>query len=67
MTDYRIDISCGDDMLTIAPDSPLRLLAGGLYGFDTYTSMDVYRAVLEQGVRSAEELLANDVNEENRI
>ena len=40
MTDYRIDISCGDDMLTIAPDSPLRLLAGGLYGFDS-TDFDV--------------------------
>lgn len=43
------------------------LIARGLYGFDKYTSMDVYRAVLEQRIRSAEELLANDVNEENRI
>lgn len=40
MTDYKIDIACGDDMLTIAPDSPLRLLAGGLYGFDS-TDFDV--------------------------
>lgn len=39
-TDYKVHISAGDAMLTIAPDSPLRLLAGGLYGFDS-TDFDV--------------------------
>lgn len=43
------------------------LIERKLYGFDLYASMDVYRAVLEQGVRSTEELLARYVKKKNRI
>lgn len=34
------------------------LRAKGLYGFYQYSSMDVYRAVLEFGVQDSEELIA---------
>jgi len=43
------------------------LIARGRYGFCDYASMDVYRAVLEQGVRTTEELLERYVKQENRI
>ena len=43
------------------------LIARGRYGFDDYASMDVYRAVLEQGICSADELLMRYVRGENRI
>lgn len=33
------------------------LIARGLYSFGKYTSMDVYRAVLEQGILTAEDFL----------
>ncbi len=39
-TDYRIDIWGGGEEITISPNAPLRLLAGGLYGFDS-TDYDV--------------------------
>lgn len=35
MTDYRIDVACGREILTISPESPLRLLSGGLIGLDS--------------------------------
>ena len=38
--DYRIIISSGDKSLTVSPDAPLRLLEGGLSGFDS-TDFDV--------------------------
>ena len=43
------------------------LIARDLYGFEKYASMDVYRAVLQQNIRSTEELLASYVKQENRI
>jgi len=43
------------------------LIKRGLYGFDRYASMDVYRAVLEQGIRTTDELLTRYVKKENRI
>ncbi len=43
------------------------LIERDLYGFEKYASMDVYRAVLEQNIKSTEELLANYVKQENRI
>ena len=43
------------------------LIACGRYGFYDYASMDVYRAVLEQGIRTTDELLARYVRQENRI
>ena len=43
------------------------LIGRGRYGFDDYASMDVYRAVLEQGIRTTDELLARYVKRENRI
>lgn len=43
------------------------LIERKLYGFEQYASMDVYRAVLHQGIRSTEELLARYVRQENRI
>lgn len=33
------------------------LIARGLYSFEKYTSMDVYRAVLEQGILTVEDFL----------
>jgi len=43
------------------------LIARGRYGFYDYASMDVYRAVLEQGIRTADELLERYVKQKNRI
>ena len=43
------------------------LIARGRYGFFDYASMDVYRAVLEQGVSTTDELLEQYVRRENRI
>jgi len=43
------------------------LIARELYGFDKYASMDVYRAVLEQGIKTTDELLRRYVKQENRI
>jgi len=43
------------------------LIARGRYGFYGYASMDVYRAVLEQGIRTTDELLERYVKQENRI
>lgn len=43
------------------------LIAHGRYGFDQYASMDVYRAVLEQGITSEQELLERYARQENRI
>ena len=34
-----------------------KLIAGGLYSFEQYTSMDVYKAVLEQGIMTVEDFL----------
>lgn len=38
-----------------------------LYGFYQYSSMDVYRAVLEQGISDVEELLERYERKENRL
>lgn len=43
------------------------LLARDLYGFYKYSSMDVYRAVLEQNISTVEELLQRYVKKENRL
>ena len=43
------------------------LLERNLYGFYKYSSMDVYRAVLEQGISDVEELLRRYQRGENRI
>lgn len=43
------------------------LIARDLYGFEKYASMDVYRAVLEQDIKSVPELLGRYVKQENRI
>lgn len=43
------------------------LIARDLYGFDKYASMDVYRAVLEQGIETTDELLQRYIKQENRI
>lgn len=48
-------------------DIKRELIARGRYGFDDYASMDVYRAVLEQGIRTTDELLERYVRRENRI
>lgn len=37
------------------------------YGFYQYASMDVYRAVLEQGIKSTKDLLEKYVKQENRL
>ena len=52
-----------DAILTIKQE----LIARRRYGFDDYASMDVYRAVLEQGIRTTEELLTRYVKQENCI
>lgn len=43
------------------------LLDRDLYSFYQYSSMDVYRAVLEQGISDAEELLQRYIRKENRL
>lgn len=43
------------------------LLERGLYGFYQYSSMDVYRAVLEQGISNVEDLLKSYIKKENKI
>ena len=43
------------------------LIARDLYGFDRYASMDVYRAVLEQNIRTTQELLERYAAQENRL
>ena len=43
------------------------LLEQDLYNFYQYSSMDVYRAVLEQGITSTDELLERYVKVENRL
>lgn len=43
------------------------LIARDLYGFEKYASMDVYRAVLEQGIVTTDELLQRYIKQENRI
>lgn len=43
------------------------LIRRDLYGFEKYASMDVYRAVLEQGIRSTDEMLERYVKQENRL
>lgn len=43
------------------------LLDRKLYGFYQYSSMDVYRAVLEQGISDVEELLQRYIRKENRL
>ena len=43
------------------------LIRRDLYSFEKYTSMDVYRAVLDQGIRTADELLERYVKCENRL
>lgn len=42
------------------------LIRCDLYGFEKYTSMDVYRAVLEQGIGSADELLDRYIKGETK-
>mgnify|MGYP006876754034 FL=1 len=39
----------------------------GLYGFEQYSSMDVYRAVLEQGIVDTDELLSRYIRTENKL
>ena len=39
----------------------------GLYGFEQYSSMDVYRAVLEQGITDTDELLSRYIRMENKL
>ena len=39
----------------------------GLYGFDQYSSMDVYRAVLEQEIADTDELLSRYIRMENKL
>ena len=39
----------------------------GLYGFEQYSSMDVYRAVLEQGIADTDELLRRYIRMENKL
>ena len=43
------------------------LLERRLYDFFNYSSMDVYRAVLEQGIRNTDELLSRYIPAENRL
>lgn len=43
------------------------LIACGQYGFYQYASMDVYRAVLEQGITDTDGLFTRYVKQENRI
>ena len=43
------------------------LIERNMYGFYQYASMDVYRAVLEQGICDTEELLEKYVKQENRL
>ena len=43
------------------------LLRRNLYGFEKYGSMDVYRAVLEQGIRDTDEFLESYEKQENRL
>ncbi|MBQ7052567.1 MAG: hypothetical protein IJN79_07200 [Clostridia bacterium] len=43
------------------------LIARDLYGYGKYASMDVYRAVLDQGIRTAEDLLKQDIRQGSRI
>ena len=38
-----------------------------LYCFEKYTSMDVYRAVLEQGIKNTDEFLEHYIKKENKI
>lgn len=38
-----------------------------LYGFYQYSSMDVYRAVLEQGITDTDDLLSRYIRTENKI
>lgn len=43
------------------------LIERDLYGFYKYSSMDVYRAVLEQNITTVDELLSEYVRKENRL
>ena len=43
------------------------LLRRNLYGFEKYASMDVYRAVLEQGIRDPDEFLKTYEKQENTL
>lgn len=43
------------------------LIKRGLYGFYQYSSMDVYRAVLEQGIVEVEDLLRRYIKKENKL
>jgi len=48
-------------------DIKQELIKRGRYGFYDYASMDVYRAVLEQDICTADEMLARYIKQENRI
>lgn len=43
------------------------LIKRGLHGFYQYSSMDVYRAVLEQGIVEVEDLLRRYIKKENKL